>query len=117
MDEILTRTDPDTVYCRDFILYFFLLNGEQWGHDLLCRKHRLNHSDIQSMTTSKSPLKIAQVAYAAARKALPSYSNKFSPKKFTLAQLTAILVLKEFFSKDYRGISAIVSDSSDIQKA
>jgi hypothetical protein len=69
------------------------------------------------MTTSKSPLKIAQVAYAMAKQALPDYSNKFSPKKFTLAQLTAILVLKEFFSKDYRGISAIVADSSDIQKA
>lgn len=68
------------------------------------------------MTTSKSPLKIAYVAYTAARKVLPDYSHKFSPKKFTLPQLVAIVVLKEFFSKDYRGIAAIVAESSDIQK-
>ncbi len=69
------------------------------------------------MTTSKSPLAIATVAYAVAQKTLKKYSNKFSRHTFILPQLMACLVLKEFFSKDYRGITAIIADSNDIQKA
>lgn len=68
------------------------------------------------MTTSKSPLKVAATAYAAAKQALPRYSSKFSRKTFTLPQLAALLVLKEFFSKDYRGITSIVQDSLNIQQ-
>ena len=67
------------------------------------------------MTTSKSPKKIAAVAYATAQQSLPEYAHRFSPHKYTQHQIVALLVLKEFFKKDYRGISAILEDSSDLR--
>ena len=66
--------------------------------------------------TSKSPKAVALVAYAAAQRTLPPFSHLKSPKKFTQPQLVACLVLKEFFRTDYRGISEILGDSSDLQK-
>lgn len=51
---------------------------------------------------SKSPKAVALVAYATARRSLPLYRKKKSPKKFTQPQLAACLVLKEFFKTDYR---------------
>ena len=68
------------------------------------------------MTTSKSPNKVATVAYATAQQSIPAYTHQFSPKKYTQHQLVAILVLKEFYTKDYRGITAILEDSSDLQR-
>lgn len=65
--------------------------------------------------TSKSPLAVAVVAYETAKVSLPAYTHLKSPKKFTQHQLVACLVLKEFFTTDYRGIEAILSDSSDLQ--
>jgi hypothetical protein len=41
---------------------------------------------------------------AVARRALPAYAHKFSPKKFTQHQLFACLVLKNFWKTDYRGV-------------
>lgn len=69
------------------------------------------------MQTSKSPKQTAAVAYAAAKQTLPSYSHKYSPKKFTQPQLVACLVLKEFFTTDFRGLAGILEDSSDLKKA
>lgn len=68
------------------------------------------------MTTSKSPNAIARVAYATAQRSIPAFRHLKSPKKFTQHQLVACLVLKEFFKKDYRGITEILHDSSDLQK-
>jgi hypothetical protein len=67
------------------------------------------------MTTTKSPKAIALVAYATALRALPLHRRKKSPKKFTQPQLVACLALKEFFNTDYRGIAAILADSSDLR--
>lgn len=67
-------------------------------------------------TLSKSPNAVARLAYVTAQRAMPAYRHVKSPKKFTQHQLFAILVLKEFFKTDYRGISEIVKDSSDLQK-
>lgn len=67
-------------------------------------------------TTSKSPNAIATVAYQVAKQSLPAYRHLKSPKKFTQHQLIAILVLKEFFITDYRGIVEILYDSSDLRK-
>ena len=64
--------------------------------------------------TSKSPKAIARVAYAVAQQSVPAYSSQKSPHKFTQPQLITILVLKEFFKMDYRGITAILTDSSDL---
>ena len=68
------------------------------------------------MKTSKSPNKVAMIAYATAKRSLPPYLHIKSPKKFTQHQLITCLVLKEFFKKDYRGIVEIIEDSSDLKK-
>jgi hypothetical protein len=66
------------------------------------------------MTTSKSPRRVLQVAYEAARDAVPAHRHKFSPKKFTQPQLLACLVLKEFLRLDYRGLAAHLADHADL---
>jgi len=66
-------------------------------------------------TTSKSPRKVALVALAVGKDALALYSHLCSPKKFTQPQLFACLVLKQFFKMDYRGIAAILADSTDLR--
>jgi transposase len=65
--------------------------------------------------TSKSPQDVAREALAAGTAALALYSHKFSPKKFTQPQLLACLVLKKFFKTDYRGISVMLAEHSDLR--
>ena len=65
-------------------------------------------------TTSKSPRKVALVALAVARDALPAYAHRFSPQKFTQHQLFACLALKVFFKTDYRGIVRMLEDLPDL---
>jgi hypothetical protein len=67
-------------------------------------------------TTSKSPRKVALVALAVGTDALSPYSHVCSPKKFTQPQLFACLVLKEFFKTDYRGLTGILTDSTDLRQ-
>jgi len=67
-------------------------------------------------TTTKSPRKVLVVAYRTARKVLPLYSHRFSPKTFTQHQLFACLVLKTFIKTDYRGIVAFLQDCPDLCK-
>ena len=66
------------------------------------------------MKTTKSPRRIMQVGYACARRALPSFSHRYSPKKFTQHQLFACLTLKEFMKLDYRGVMQLLIDSPDL---
>lgn len=68
----------------------------------------------RSMT--RSPKALARVAVQVARRALPAYSTKFSRHDFTQPQLVAMLVLKQFFRTDYRGIVAILADSEELQR-
>ena len=68
------------------------------------------------MITSKSPNRVAYVAYFTAKRSLPAYRHFKSPKKFTQHQLVACLVLKEFYTTDYRGIMEILADSSDLRR-
>jgi hypothetical protein len=51
------------------------------------------------------------VAYAIGCKTLPAYAHRYSPKKFTLPQLFACLVLKEFMQLDYRKLAMTLVDS------
>ncbi len=53
-------------------------------------------------------------AYATAQRALPAYSHRLSPKKFTQHQLFACLVLKEFLKTDYRGLACVLADCADL---
>ena len=64
--------------------------------------------------TSKSPKRILQVAHQLGKQRLRMYSHRFSPKKFTLPQLFACLVLKEFMRLDYRKLSALLEDAPSL---
>src|SRR5947209_6936351 len=66
-------------------------------------------------TLSKSPLRVAYAAWAAAQRALPRYAHKYSPKKYSQPQLVACLVLKTFFKTDYRGLTALLHDLPDLR--
>ena len=61
--------------------------------------------------TSKSPKRILQVAHQLNKQKLRTYWHRCSPKKFTLPQLFACLVLKEFLRLDYRKLSALLADA------
>ena len=65
-------------------------------------------------TTSKSPRAVLLAALATAQRALPLYSHRNSPKKFTQHQLFACLVLKNFLKTDYRGVVAHLADSPSL---
>lgn len=67
-----------------------------------------------SRPMTKSPLQLAQAALRVARSALATYSCKKSNHLYTQPQLFAILVLRDFFKTDYRGIAQILKDSSDL---
>lgn len=66
--------------------------------------------------TTKSALAVAEQALDAARKAMPDHAHRFSPKKFTQPQLFAIAVLRKFFRLDYRGMSARLSEWSELRQ-
>lgn len=65
---------------------------------------------------SKSPVRLAKAALRIAQEALPAYSAPHSPKKFTQAQLFAVLVLRQFFKTDYRGIVQLLTDMSELRE-
>ena len=56
-------------------------------------------------------------ALATAERALPLYSHRHSPKKFTQHQLFACLVLKSFLKTDYRGVVAHLADCPSLVEA
>jgi len=58
---------------------------------------------------------VAMVALATGKEAFSDYSHKFSPHKFTQPQLFACLVIKEFEKKDYRGVTQLLADWSDLR--
>ena len=66
--------------------------------------------------TSKSPAAVLRAAMQVAKRALPAYSHRCSPKKFTQHQLFACLVLKNFLKTDYRGVVAQLQDCPTLQK-
>ena len=68
---------------------------------------------MRSMT--KSPMALAHEALIAAQQALAPYSNKYSPHRYTQAQLFALLVLRQFFKTDYRGVIQLLHDFSDLR--
>jgi hypothetical protein len=67
-------------------------------------------------SSSKSPRKVALVALNAAKESLPEYAHPNSPKKFTLHQLFACLVLKRFFHASYRRVHAYLLDWPTLQQ-
>ena len=67
--------------------------------------------------TSKSIRKVLVTAPTVARKRLPAYVHRFSPKKFTQPQLFACLVLKTFLKTDYHGLAAHLEDCPALRDA
>jgi hypothetical protein len=63
------------------------------------------------MLTSQSPRTVMRVAYQLARTLLPEHSCKFSRHDFTLGQLFACLVVREFFGLSYRRTEALLADA------
>lgn len=66
-------------------------------------------------TLSKSPNRVARMALTTGNRVLPLYTHRFSPKKYTQPQLFACLVLKTFFKTDYRGLTTLLHDHSDLR--
>lgn len=67
--------------------------------------------------TTKSPLDLARTALQVAQQSLPAYSNQFSRKDYVQPQLFAILVLREFFKTDYRGVTQMLKDFAELRTA
>jgi len=65
---------------------------------------------------TKSPKEVAAQALEVAERSLSTYSATHSPKLYTQHQLFAMVVLKQFFRTDLRGIVAILKDSSDLRE-
>jgi len=69
---------------------------------------------MRSMT--KSPMALAREALKVGQEGLPRYSSPFSRRDFTQGQLFAILVLRQFFKTDYRGVVQLLHDFSDLRE-
>jgi hypothetical protein len=67
--------------------------------------------------TSKSPVAVAREALAIAQAALPKYRAPRAKHRYNVPQLFAILVLRQFFNTDYRGIATYLRDFSDLRSA
>lgn len=67
-------------------------------------------------TLTKSPVKLGRMALEVAEGALPAYSSRRSRKDFTQHQLFAILVLRQFFKTDYRGICELLSELGELRE-
>ena len=63
------------------------------------------------MISSRSPRKVLRTAHRLAQRALPDYSSPFSCHTFTLAQLFACLVVREFYGLSYRRAELLLRDS------
>ena len=63
------------------------------------------------MISSRSPRKVLLTGYRLARKTLPDHTCRCSRHDFTLAQLFACLVLREFYGLSYRRVEQLLCDS------
>jgi hypothetical protein len=63
---------------------------------------------------TKSAVRVAGRALAAGEASLRRYSHKYSPKVYTQPQLCACLVLKAFLKTDYRSISILLEEWSNL---
>jgi hypothetical protein len=66
-------------------------------------------------TLTKSTLAFARASLDISKRSLPDYSCPKSPHKYTQSQLFAILSLRDFLAMDYRGITSILSEWSDLR--
>jgi len=69
------------------------------------------------MSTARQWLGFATLARQLAEATLPRFAHKFSPQRFTLAQLAACVLLKEYRQLDWRGIEALLELSPLLRRA
>lgn len=70
---------------------------------------------VTARAMTKSALALARTALLVAQEALPPYSHRNSPKKFTQHPLVAVLAIREFFHMDYRGVEPWLKDWSALR--
>ena len=68
-------------------------------------------------STTKSALILAREARDLAERSLPKYSGPHSPKLYTQHQHFAVLVLRQYFRVDYRGIVQLLSEWAELREA
>jgi len=61
-------------------------------------------------------LRFARLALQIGQEALPPYAHKFSPRRFTLPQLAACVLLKEYRQADWRSIEELLGLSPALRK-
>jgi Transposase DDE domain len=69
------------------------------------------------VSTTKSPIQVLQVAHELGRRTFRRHWHKYAPKKFTVPQLFACLVLKEFLRLDYRKLSSLLEEAPTLCRA
>jgi hypothetical protein len=74
-----------------------------------------SRNKIRHYLLCRNPL--LRVAHALGRRAFRSHWHKYAPKKFTVPQLFACLVLKEFLRLDYRKFSALLEEAPGLVQA
>jgi hypothetical protein len=67
--------------------------------------------------TTKDPIALARAALEVGKQGLAQYSHPKSPHKYTQPQLFGMLVLKQFFKLDYRGVVKWLSRWSELRAA
>jgi len=70
-----------------------------------------------ALPMTKSVLAVAKQALALARRSLPRYSAVRTRKDFTQHQLFSILVVREFFQMDYRGVVQLLQEWSELRRS
>lgn len=65
---------------------------------------------------AKSAVQVGREALAVGKRALPSYSSRFSRHDYTQPQLFALLVLKHFLRTDYRGLATLLAEWSELRR-
>jgi hypothetical protein len=69
---------------------------------------------MRAMTTSA--VRLAREALRAGEAALPAYSSRFSRHDFTQPQLFALLALRQFLKTDYRGVTTLLAEWSELRR-
>lgn len=62
-------------------------------------------------------VQVARIIYAQTQAAFPRYSHRFSPKKFTLPQLAACVLLSFYFKMSYRDFEELLLMSQELRDA
>jgi hypothetical protein len=69
------------------------------------------------MSPADQWLRFATLALQLSQATRPRFAHKFSPQRFTLAQLAACVLLKEYRQLDWRGSEALLTLSPPLRRA